>query len=208
VISVLPGGEPLGFRPVLSYDLATMPILRGEPSLYPETLLDEAAEGPSERQWCVFYTRARQEKALARELRGAEIAFYLPLVKKTSTIGRRKFTSFAPLFGGYVFACVSEPERVRSLATNRVARVLAVRDPEQLIQDLRQLRQLIAAEVPLTVEARLRPGNRVRVRKGPFAGVEGIVMHRRGQTRLLVSINFLQKGASVEIDDYLLEPLD
>jgi transcription antitermination factor NusG len=185
-----------------------MPILRGEPSLYPETLLDSASEESSGRQWLVFYTKARQEKALARELRGAGIPFYLPLVKRTSATSRRKFTSFAPLFGGYVFAYVSEAERVRSLTTNRVARVLAVRDPEQLVHDLRQLRQLIATQAPLTVEARLRPGNRVRVRKGPFAGVEGTVLHRRGQTRLLVSINFLQKGASVEIDDYLLEPLD
>jgi hypothetical protein len=33
-------------------------------------------------------------------------------------------------------------------------------------------------------------------------------MKRRGEMRLLVSITFLQQGASVEIDDFLLEPLD
>jgi len=34
------------------------------------------------------------------------------------------------------------------------------------------------------------------------------VLVRRGETRLLVSINFLQQGASVEIDDFQLEPID
>ena len=74
--------------------------------------------------------------------------------------------------------------------------------------DLRQLHQLIAADAPLTVESRLGPGQQVRVRQGPFAGLEGTVLKRRGQMRLLVSINFLQQGASVEIDDFMLDPFD
>ena len=94
------------------------------------------------------------------------------------------------------------------MTPNRISRVLPVEDPDQLTFDLRQLRQLIAAGAPLTVESRLKPGQRVRVRQGPFAGLEGTVLKRRGETRLLVAINFLQKGASVEIDDFLLEPLE
>jgi transcriptional antiterminator RfaH len=46
------------------------------------------------------------------------------------------------------------------------------------------------------------------VRQGPFAGLEGTVTKRRGETRLLVSINFLQQGASVEIDDFMLDAFD
>jgi transcriptional antiterminator RfaH len=85
---------------------------------------------------------------------------------------------------------------------------LLVEQPDQLVFDLRQFRRLIAANAPLTVESRLVPGRRVRVRQGAFAGVEGTVLKRRGETRLLVAINFLQQGASVEIDDFLLEPLE
>ena len=95
-----------------------------------------------------------------------------------------------------------------SLATNRVLRVLPVNDSNRLIDDLRQIERLIQCNAPLTVESRLQAGSRVRVRSGAFAGVEGVVLRRRGQTRLLVSINFLQQGASVEIDDFCLEPLD
>jgi transcriptional antiterminator RfaH len=94
------------------------------------------------------------------------------------------------------------------LTTNRVSRVLEVEQPEQLVYDLQQFRRLIAANAPLTIESRLAPGRRVRVRQGAFAGVEGTVLKRRGETRLLVAIKFLQQGASVEIDDFLLEPLE
>ena len=113
-----------------------------------------------------------------------------------------------PLFAGYVFIFADEAERIKTLTTNRVSRILAVEDQEQLLFDLRQLHQLIAANAPLTIESRLAPGQRVRVRGGAFAGLEGTVLKRRGETRLLVCVNFLQQGASVEIDDFVLEPLD
>jgi transcription antitermination factor NusG len=92
--------------------------------------------------------------------------------------------------------------------TNRISRVLTVCDPERLWADLRQISQLISANEPLTAEARLVPGDRVRVRYGPFEGLEGTVLRRGGRTRLLVSVDFLQQGASVEIDDFMLELVD
>lgn len=184
-----------------------MPILKEEPSIFPDTLLDAAPADAPDRRWFALYTKARQEKSLARELLKYQIPFYLPLVKKTTAARGRKRTSLTPLFGGYLFLFGSEEERVKGLTTNRVSRILPVEDPDQLVFDLRQLRQMIAANVPLTVESRFGPGQRVRVRQGAFGGLEGIVLKRRGETRLLVSINFLQQGASVEIDDFLLEPL-
>ncbi len=185
-----------------------MPILREEPNLYPDALLDQPPADLADRRWFALYTKARQEKSLARELLKYRVPFYLPLVRKTGISRGRKRVSLAPLFAGYVFLYGAEEERVQSLATNRVSRVLLVEQPDQLVFDLRQLRHLIAAGAPLTIESRLAPGQRVRVRQGAFAGLEGIVLKRRGETRLLVSVNFLQQGASVEIDDFLLEPLE
>ena len=185
-----------------------MPILSEEPSLYPETLLDEPTCESSDRQWWVLYTKARQEKAVSRDLLGYQIPFYLPLVQKTSVSRGRNITSHIPVFSGYVFLYGTEEERVWSLKTNRISRILTIDDPDRFVRDLCQLRQLIATNAPLTVESRLVVGNRVRVRHGPFAGLEGTVLMRRGKARLLVAINFLQQGASVEVDDFLLEPID
>jgi transcriptional antiterminator RfaH len=160
------------------------------------------------RNWFVIHTKARQEKAIARELFAFQIPFYLPLVKKTTLMRGRRRSSFFPLFSGYVFLLATEEERVRSLTTNRISNLLPVKEPEQLVCDLRQVFQLIAANVPLTVESRMMPGQRVRIRNGAFAGIEGVVLKRRGETRLLVSIDFLQQGASFEIEDFLLDPIE
>jgi transcription antitermination factor NusG len=185
-----------------------MPVLAKETCLFPETLLESPEFAVVGKQWMVLYTKPRQEKSLARDLLRQEIPFYLPLVKKTLQYGRRQRQSFAPLFDGYLFIHGEERHRSISLATNRVLRVLPVRDGEQFTTDLRQIERLIESNFPLTTESRLQAGMRVRVRSGPLAGVEGIVLRRRGEIRLLVSVNFLQRGASVEIEDFRLEPLD
>ncbi len=182
-----------------------MPLLKEEPSLFPENLLADCLGETTDRRWWVIYTKARQEKALSRELFASGIPFYLPLIKNTRVTRGRKRISYIPLFSGYIFLFATDAERLRSMTTNRISRILSVNDAAQLVFDLGQLRRLIASDAPLSVERRLAPGDRVRIKQGPLMGLEGTVLVRRGVTRLLVSVNFLQQGASVEVDDYLLE---
>jgi len=184
-----------------------MPCISEEQNLYPDNLLEGLDDQRPDGKWWVLYTKARQEKAVARDLLGRTIPFYLPLVKKTTVYSRSTVTSHVPLFAGYVFMYGSDDERVSSLSTNRLSRILDVADADRLRDDLRKLRRLIASDAPLTVESRLAPGNRVRVRHGSLGGVEGTVLVRHGKTRLVVSVNFLQQGASIEFDDFMLEPI-
>lgn len=184
-----------------------MPILDAETSLHPKNLLLELAAQPPERRWWAVYTKARQEKAFARQLVQLDVPFYLPLIPKNNLIRGRRVQSLIPLFGGYVFLFGSDEERVKGLTTNRVSSILTVEDQAQLAHDLRQIAALIDAKAPLTVEQRLAVGDPVRIKNGPMAGLEGIVISRRGKTRLLVSVQMLQQGVSVEIDDFVVEPL-
>ena len=190
-----------------------MPILKAEPFLYPETLLDPVGQAVSdtsdaaERRWWVLHTKARQEKALSRELFARQTAFFLPVVGRRSNLGKRATSSYVPLFPGYVFMHGTESDRVETLRTNRVSRIIDVPDPDCLVDDLQRLHRLILADAPLTVESRFTVGNQVRVRSGAFQGIEGRVLKRCGKTRLWVAIDFLQQGASVELDDCILEPV-
>ena len=69
-----------------------------------------------------------------------------------------------PLFAGYVFLFAQEEARVQALMTNRVSRILSITDQEGLYRDLKQIHHLIATDAPLTIERRLMPGQRVRVK--------------------------------------------
>ena len=192
-----------------------MPILDAEIQCYPANLLEPgedallAAGGDAakDRRWWVMRTRTRQEKSLARDLIKYEIPFFLPQVDKTSVVRGRRRTSFLPLFSGYLFMFGDEQERYRSMTTNRVAQALPVTDQQELRQDLSQIFRLIQAKAPLTIESRLKPGDRVRVKSGPFAGVEGTVAARSRRSRIIVAVRLIQQGVSLEVDDFQLEPL-
>jgi transcriptional antiterminator RfaH len=197
-----------------------MPILPHESDIFPAALLDQpaalgdvaavrdgldlATPGP----WWAMYTMSRREKELMRRLRAAEVAHYAPLVaKRTRSPAGRTRESFVPLFAGYVFVCGSEEARQTALKSNCVSRCLEVPDPARLVRDLRQIRQLIQLNAPLTIEARLEPGRRVRVRSGSMAGLEGTVVQRRGKDWLVVAVEFLGQGASVLLEDFQVEPI-
>ncbi|MDD4269874.1 MAG: transcription termination/antitermination NusG family protein [Pirellulales bacterium] len=177
------------------------------PDIFPGELLEHLAREPSNRQWWAIYTMSRQEKSLARDLFTRKIPYYLPLIRSTNVYRGRRVSSYKPLFTSYVFLFGTELERVESLKTNRISRILEVHDPEALIRDLAQLQRLILSGAPLTVEDRLTTGDRVRIKSGSMAGLEGTVIKRHGETRLLVSVDFLQKGASIAIDDFQVAPL-
>ena len=195
-----------------------MPILAEEPSLFPPSLLAESDSlsernmawetrpGSSASEWWLVHTKARQEKSLARDLLRLEISFYLPLVRKNHMIRGRRVQSQLPLFAGYLFICGDASRRSETLATNRVAQIHRVADSQRLCQDLQQINRLIQSGVPLTVERKLAPGQRVRVRTGAFKGTVGTLVSRRGDTKLLVAVDFVGQGVSIEIDDFQLEP--
>jgi len=187
-----------------------MPTLAAEIDIFPSDLLDreEWTHDAEDRCWWALYTRSRREKELMRRLRALEIPFYGPTIERRgrSPQGRVR-TSFIPLFSNYVFLYGNASERYKALTTNCVSRDLSVIDGAQLAFDLRQLHQMIESGAPVVPESRLEAGVAVRVRSGPLAGHEGIVLRRRGETRLLVAVRFLQQGASVQIDECDLERL-
>ncbi len=187
-----------------------MPILSAEPDLYPSDLFDRFDwTANTDRRWWALYTRSRCEKELMRRLRAFDIPHYGPTIEKRNRSPKGRITtSFVPLFANYVFLFGDAGQRYQALTTNCISRDLAVNDGAELVDDLRQLRRLIETGAPITPEARLEPGARIRVRSGPLEGQEGIVVQRRGETRLLVAVRFLQQGVTVQIDDCQVEKID
>ncbi len=187
-----------------------MPILAREPDLYPADLLDrpELGEGV-EQTWWAMYCRPQHEKQLMRRLRPLGISYYAPLVpKRCRSQAARVRVAYVPLFAGYVFVYGDNSQRYAALTTSCVSRSLVVPDALRLVQDLRSIHRLIATGAPLTPEARLQSGTRVRIRSGSFMGWEGVVIRRDRRLRLLVAVNFLQQGASVLLDECQLESVD
>ncbi len=184
-----------------------MPILKKETDLFPEDLLESpAALEDTTRKWWAIYTLSRREKQLMRVLKNASVAFYSPMVKKRSRSPQGRIReSYVPLFPNYVFIFGTENDRYVATTSNCISQHTEIIQREQLVQDLRQVYAVIHSGIPLTPEARLVPGQKVRVRGGAFQGYEGQILRREGKTRLLLAVRYLEQGISMQIDESFLE---
>ena len=183
-----------------------MPILKREIDVFPDDLL--TSEFALTNSWWAMYTLARREKKLMRGLVDAKVAFYAPVIQRRyrSPNGRLR-TSYEPLFSNYVFVCGDEQARYQAICTGCVSQHMTVENADELVADLRQIQGLIRSEAPLSPESRLEPGQRVRIRSGPFAGYEGVIVRRDKEVRLQIAVRFMEQGVSVAIEDCQAEPI-
>jgi transcriptional antiterminator RfaH len=159
-------------------------------------------------QWWVVHTKSRNEKALAHDLLGRKISYFLPMIWKVRRKSRRTIRSLLPLFGGYLFFCGTENDRVELLRTDRVANLIEVKDQQKLVSELQQIERAIRAGVPITPHKYLKEGQKCRVVAGPLMGLQGVVTGSPGATRLVLQVDMLGQAASVEIDVDMIEPVD
>ena len=174
------------------------------PMIWPE----ETPLAEFQGTWWVAHTKSRNEKALAQDLRGKEIAYFLPMHWQVRRKKGRTFKSLLPLFTGYLFFCGNEPDRIEVLRTNRVANLLEVKDQQQLVCELSQFEQTIRSGANLSPHPYLKKGQRCRVTGGPLADLQGIVERIKGATQLILQIDMLGQAASVEIETDMIETLD
>ena len=185
-----------------------MPVLPADPFVVPEDLF-EVPNGFStgEKRWWVLHTRPRAEKVLARQLRQRAASFFLPLHERRRRYQRRLVTTHVPLFPGYLFLLGDHEDRYQAFATNLVVNCLHVEDQERFMHDLLRVHRLIETKAPLFPEERLEPGMAAEITSGPLAGHRGTVVRRGKSLKFVIEVDFLQRGASVEIDGSMIQPL-
>jgi transcriptional antiterminator RfaH len=158
--------------------------------------------------WHVLHTKARQEKALARNLDAAGIEHYLPLISRVRFRGPRKIVVREPIFASYLFMRGSIDMTYVAVATKRVAAVIPVTDQALFDRELAQIRLALTRGAELSPYRYLKVGRRVRVTAGPFRDIEGLVEAWRKSNRLVLQVQALGRATSLEIDAGLLEPVD
>jgi transcription antitermination factor NusG len=168
-----------------------VPILRKESDIYPASLFSIPIE---ESPWEIAQVRSRHEKTLARLLLDHQLPFYLPQFEKQVRRAGRTFTSFFPLFSGYVFLRHTPATREVLWSSGAVARVIRVEDQGLLSSELEQIRSLQERGATLIVMPDLAPGDPVRITDGVFQGYLGKVVRDRDGVRLIVSITAVNKS--------------
>jgi transcriptional antiterminator RfaH len=161
-----------------------------------------------QRHWMAAYTKPRQEKSLARDLRERRITYFLPMVLRQTSSGGRRLRNLYPLFASYVFIAGDAEDRISALRTERLVRVVEV-EPSQQLQFRKELAALeLALRVApdsLELHPKITTGTRVVIKSGPMAGVEGEVIQAGDRRKLWLGVSTLGVGATVEIHADLVE---
>lgn len=74
-------------------------------------------------------------------------------------------------------------------------------------EEIAALRTGLAGGVRAEPHPFLRRGRRARIKAGPLAGLQGIVVRRKNRARLILSVELIQRSVVVEVDEAHLEPL-
>ncbi len=156
-------------------------------------------------RWWVAHTKSRNEKALAWDLLGRQIAYFLPLVEHVRFSGGRKRQVQLPLFPSYVFVCGKEEDRYAAFATRRVCKTLEVVDQQRLTSQLGAIETALQKGALLELCPLLQVGSRCRVTGGPFEGLEGAIVRYKNRARVVLEVGEINLGACLEIDSSLIE---
>ena len=159
--------------------------------------------------WYAIYTRPRHEKQVYEDLKNRNIEAFLPIYKVRRRWSDRYKIIEEPLFKNYLFVNVEYERRYHDTLRpyGAVAFVTFDGKPAQVPEpEIEAIRRLVTSELPYNPHPYLKIGRRVRVRSGPLEDCEGILIRKKGLTRLVLSIHLLQQSVSAEVDADSVEP--
>jgi len=160
--------------------------------------------------WYALQVRPRFEKAIASTLLSKGYEGFLPLYRHRSRWSDRMKEVQLPLFTGYLFCRLDLNRRLPVLITPGVMHIVGIgKIPHPVDEfEIAALQSIVVSGLQAEPRSYLSIGERVRIELGPLAGTEGILTSLKGSSRLVVSVNLLQRSVSVEIDESWVVPVD
>lgn len=161
--------------------------------------------GIPDNHWYAIYVRPRHEFQVFGRLSKTGVEAFLPTVERLSKWKDRKKLIEFPLFPGYLFVHINKDskDRLAILKTKGVVRFLGVSPNKPATipdEQIDSLKRLVESKEALEPYPYLKEGERVRIKGGPLAGIEGMLVKKIRQHLLILSVDVLQQGVSLEID--------
>ena len=152
--------------------------------------------------WYGIRTRPNQERLAAKSLEGKGYEQYLPLYSSRRRWSDRVATTQLPLFPGYVFCRFDPLRRLPIMTTSGVASIVGFANGPAPIEDaeIQAVHAILDSGRATEPWPFLSEGQRVRVTYGSLKELEGILVKKKSDWRLVVSVSMLQRSVSVEID--------
>jgi transcriptional antiterminator RfaH len=156
-------------------------------------------------QWYVVHTKPKQESRALVNLERQGFPCFLPTIPKKRVRGKAFEMVQEPLFSRYLFIELDTTLSGKSWAPIRstlgVSKLVTfgtepARVNPSLIEVLKEQEQNLA-QTPIS---QYQPGDIVKIKEGPFKGIEAVYQMDDGEMRAMVLIELLQKPTRLQVD--------
>jgi transcription antitermination factor NusG len=170
---------------------------------------EKGAATQTRARWYVAHVRSRHEKHVARQLEERQIDHFLPLYCSIRRWKDRRKELEMVLFPGYIFVHLDLREWMPVLRIPGFVRLVGCNTQPVALPngEIEALRHGFRQGINVQPHPFLKIGRRVRVRYGPLAGTEGILLRRKDRIRVVISIDLIMRSVAVELDEADISPL-
>ena len=158
--------------------------------------------------WFAAYTNSHHEKRVVSHFGERQIESFLPLYAALHRWKNRCEVDLdLPLFPNYVFVHIDPRERVRVLEVPGVLSLVGFGRTLAPLSDF-EIEALRACGGQRKIEPHpyLVIGERVRIKAGPMTGMEGVLVRKKTNFRVVLALDVIMQCVAVEVDADDLEP--
>lgn len=155
----------------------------------------------SQPLWYAGYTAARHEKRVAEHFSQRGVEHFLPLYESIHRWNNGRHRVSLPLFPGYIFVRIALAERLRVLEVPGFVRLVGFNALPQALpeSDIDKMREALGCGLMAEPYPYLTAGTRVEIRRGPLAGMTGILLRRQNKYRVVISVELIMRAMVVEV---------
>jgi len=159
-------------------------------------------------QWFAIWTRSRHEQVVREQIERKQIDAFLPTIPKWSRWKDRKKKIDWPLFPGYCFARFKPEESLAVLKCTGVVNIVSFEGRPAPIpeHEIDGIRRVVESDLQYDPCPLIQEGMMVEVTHGALKGVVGRLIRKGAHARLVLSVELIGQGVSVEVDAADVKP--
>ena len=152
--------------------------------------------------WHALHTRYQHEKVVAELLALQAFETFLPLYTAVHRWKDRTKRLSLPLFPCYVFLRGGVDRRLQILKTPGVHAIVESAGRPGVIPEpeIAAIQRAVENSLRIKPHPFLESGDWVKIKSGPLVGLEGILVRKQDQLRLVLSVEMLGRSVAVEVD--------
>lgn len=164
---------------------------------------------PGALHWFALQVRARSELKVADLLQRKGYETFCPTYLESRQYSDRIHKAHRALFAGYVFISMSADSLLSVLSTPGVHAIVTqgVKPAIVPLAEIEAIQKATALAGHVKPWPYLRAGRRVKIIVGAMKGLEGVLVQERGEDRLVLSIEMLQRSVSLDVDRSWIQPV-